>query len=154
MNITTSLVGLAVGIVLVGLTSRESWTDRLGVLVLLATGISIQDGFIGDKVREGVANLARWVADQQWDAVGPEIVALIPAIVALFAIAVTALALWHGQAEVLAVIAATLLPTLLLSVGDGDMWELLGQSWTALMSLAEMLTNWLANDLGRVVTHG
>jgi len=138
-----AIIGLAVGIFLVSLSKQESLTDRLGVLVLLATGVTLRFGPVGDKVREGVANLGKWVGERHWDGIGPDVVALIPAGLAVAAAAVVFLALLNGRAEALAVIGAVLLPTLLMSVGSGSLFDLLGQVVSAIGDLGGILADWI-----------
>ena len=139
----TSIIGLVVGIALVSISKRESLTDRLGVLVLLAGRVGLRFGPVGDKVREGVRNLGRWVGERHWDNVGSDVVALIPALLAVAAIIIVVGALYTGQAEFLAVVAAVLLPTLLTSVGSGSIVDLFGQVISAVGQLAGTFTDWI-----------
>lgn len=138
-----SIIGLITGVVLVSISKGESLTDRLGVLVLLATGVTLRFGPVGDKVREGMRNLSQWVGERHWDGIGPDVVALLPALLAVLAALSVVMAFYKGEAEFMAVAAALLLPTLLTSVGSGSIIDLFGQVASAIGTLAGILTDWL-----------
>jgi len=154
MITASALIGLVVGITLVMVSKGASMTDRVGVLILLAVGIGLRFGPVGDKVRGATRNIGQWVTERHWDGIGPDLVALLPALLAIAAGAIVVLALTSGRAEEGAIVAAVLLPILLTSVGTGSVFDLIGQVFSAVGDLAAVLVDWTTNDLGRVAGGG